>query len=69
MMVADDEVNAEAFGMSYLLVCLYSAIKDNDEFNTCLLGVFNPFIAYSISFVVTVGDVIVNVRIKLLQNL
>ena len=61
MMVTDDEVYPQALSICNLLHCLNSAIKDNNKFNACFLGVINSLVTYSITFVVTVGNVIIYV--------
>ena len=68
VMVADDEVYAKAFGIFYLLDSLDAAIQDDDKFYTGLVGKVDSFLAHSVAFVVTVGDVVVNVGIELLQE-
>ena len=61
VVVADNEVDAKAFGIRDFLDCLNPAIKYDYEFNACLFGIFYTFVAYSISFVVAVGYVLIDV--------
>ena len=69
MMVADDEVNSLLFGIRNLLHCFNAAVQHNDKSHSCLCGIVNSFFGNSVSFVVTVGDVIVKVRVELLNEL
>ena len=69
MMVADDEVYAKRLGILHLLDCLDAAIEDDDEFHTCFLGIVYTLVANSISLLVSVGNIIVDVGIELLQEL
>ena len=69
MMVADDEVYAKAFGIFNLLDGLDAAIEDDDEFHTSFMCKVYSLFAYSIAFVISVGDVVIDVGIELLQKL
>ena len=69
MMIANDKIYAKAFGIFYLLDSFDAAIKDNNKFYTCFVGKVYSFQAYTISFIVAIGDVVVDIRIELLQKL
>ena len=68
-MVADDKVNAFFFGIGYLLYSFDAAIQYDNQSYTGFCGIVYPFGRYPVTFVVAVGDVIVNVRIELLNKL
>lgn len=68
VVVADNEVYALFLGISYLLDGLDTAIEDDDKFHTSLLGIVYSFLAHTISFVVSVGDIVFNVGIETLQE-
>ena len=69
MVVADDKVNAFFFGIGYLLYSFDAAIQYDNQSYTGFCGIVYPFGRYPVTFVVAVGDVIVNVRIELLNKL
>ena len=68
VMVADDEVDAHLFGPCDLLVGFNAAVEDNNQLHASLAGVLQSFVAYSIAFIVTVRNVIVDVGVELLQK-
>ena len=69
VVVADDEVDAERLGVGYLFNSLDAAVEDDDELHAGLLGVVDAFLAHAVAFVVAVGNVIVDIGVKLLQEL
>jgi len=69
VVITDDEIYAKALGIFYLLDGLDATVKDDDEFDTRLMGKVDSLLAHSISLVVSVGYVVVDVGIELLQKL
>ena len=69
MMVTDDKIYAKTFGIGYFLDGLDATIENDNEFDTCLMSEFYPLLAYSISFHVAVGNIVIYVGIELLQKL
>ena len=69
MMVADNKVNAYAFGVSNLVDCLDTAIENDNQFHTCFQSVVYSFFAHPITLFIAVGDVIIHIGIELLQKL
>ena len=68
-MITDDEVYAKTLGIFYLLDGLDATVKDDDKFDTRLVRKVDSLLAHSISLVIAVGDVVVDVGIELLQEL
>ena len=69
MMVADDKVNSLLFGIRNLFYGFNAAVQYDDKPYSGFSGVVNSFFGNSVSFVITVRDVIVKVRIELLNEL
>ena len=69
MVVANDEVDTFLLGIGYLFDCLDTTIQHDDELDACLVSIIHSFHRHSITFLVSVGDVIVNVGIELLEEL
>ena len=69
VVVADDEVDAFLPGIRNLLYGLDAAVQHDDELYARLHGVVHSFVRHPVAFVVAVGDVIVDVRIELLNKL
>lgn len=69
VMVADDEVYIFAFGVSYFLHCFYTAVESDNECNSAFFGIVYTLRRNAISLVITVGDIIFEVGIKILKNL
>ena len=69
VMVADDKVNPFFFGIRDFLYCFYSAIEYNNQSHTGFSGVVHSFFRNTIPFVVSVGYVVIKVRIELLNKL
>ena len=69
MVVADDKVDAQLLGVGYLLYGLDAAVQYDDELDIGLLGVFYAFAADSVPLFLTVGDVVVDIGVELLQEL
>ena len=69
MMVADDEVDAETLGIGDHVVRLDATVEDDDQLHPRLVGIVDAFLAHAIPLVVAVGDIIIDVRIELLQKL
>ena len=61
MMVANDEIDAFFFGVRNFINGLDATIKYDNKFYTCLIGVIHSLNRNSITFVVTVGYVVVYV--------
>ena len=68
MMVADDEVDADALGVLYFSYRLDSAVENDNQAYSCLPGVFDALAAHPISLVVAVGNVVVDIGVILLQE-
>ena len=68
MVVADDEVDAQAFGVSDFLHCLDAAVEHDDEFHTGLVSVVHTFVRHSVAVFVAVGDVVVDVGAVLVEE-
>ena len=69
MMITNDKIYAKALGIFYLLDSFDAAIKDNNKFYTCFMGKVYSFQANTISFIVAIWYVVVDIRIELLQKL
>ena len=69
VVVANDEVDAKTLGIGYFVDCLDTAIENDNEFHTGFLGKVYSFLAHAISLVIAVGDIVVDVRIELLEKL
>ena len=69
MMVADDKVDSFLFGIGDFLYSLYAAIEYNNKSYTGFGGIVHSFFRNTIPLVVTVGYIIVKVRIELLNKL
>ena len=61
MMVADDEVDAQRFGIGDLLDGLDAAVENDDQFDTSFMCRVYTLDTHSIALVVTVGNVVFNV--------
>ena len=68
-MVTDNKVYAQFLGIGYLFDSLDAAVEHDDEFHTCFCRKLYSFPAHSVPFLFTVGDVVVDVGIELLQEL
>ena len=68
-MVADDEIYALLFGIRYLLDGLNAAVEYDNQFNPCLCGKVYSFFADAIALFLAVGDIVIDVRLELLQEL
>ena len=66
MVVADDEVDTLLLRIGNLLDCLDTAVEDNNQFYTGLLGIIYSLDTDPIAFLLTVGDIVLNVGIELL---
>ena len=69
VVVADDEIYAKALGVGYHVIGLDAAVENDDELHARLMGIVNAFLAHAVAFVVAVGNVIVDIGVKLLQEL
>ena len=69
MMVTDDEVDAFALGVGYLFHRLDTAVEHNHQPDTGAGCIIHPLGSYAISLIVAIRDVIVDVRIELLNKL
>ena len=66
MMIADNKIYAQFLGISNLVKSLYTTIQDYYQLYSALISIVNPFVAHSVAFVITVGNIIVYIRVKLL---
>ena len=69
VMVADDKVYAKGFGICNFFDCLDAAIEHNDECYTAFCCVVHCLDTDTITFLITVRNVVFNVGIELLQEL
>ena len=69
VVVADNKVYTHALGIGNLIDRFYSAVENNDKFNTIFLCIVYSLITHTVSLVIAVGDVVLDVRIELLQKL
>ena len=68
-MVADDEVDAFFLGILNLFDCLDSAIEHNNQLHADFGSVVDTFHWNAISFLVTGGDIVFHIRIKIKEIL
>ena len=61
VVVADNKINTSTLGIGYFIDSLNSAIEDDNQFNTCLVSKVNSFLADTISLIIAVGDIVVNI--------
>ena len=61
VVVADNKINAPTLGIGYFIDSLDTAIEDDNQFNTCLVSKVNSFLADTISLIIAVGDIVVNI--------
>ena len=69
MVVTNNEVYAKRFGIAYLLNGLDATVEDDNELHTCLIRVFHSLVTHTVSLVIAVGDVVVDVGVELLEKL
>ena len=69
VMITHDKVNAQRLGVSYLLDCLYATVKHNNQFNTFFRCIVQSLDTDTIALIVTVGNIVFNMGIELLQKL
>ena len=68
MVVADDEVDAQTLGIGYLVDGLDTAVQYYDELDAFFGCIVQCLLTDTISLFVTIGNVIFDVRIELLQE-
>ena len=66
MMVADDEVDAPLLSIGYFLYRLDTAVEHDDELYLLLHCIVDALDTHAISLFISVGDIVFNVRVKLL---
>ena len=69
VVVADDEINAEFFGISYFLIGLDAAVEHNDEAHSHFGRKLHTLARHAITLVIAVGDVVVDVGIVVMDKL
>ena len=69
VVITDNEIDAKSLGILYFLDCLDAAVEDNNQFDTCFVGIVYSLLAYSIPLVVPIGYVIFYIGLELLQKL
>ena len=69
MVVADNEVDALFFGVCNLIYGLDAAVEHDNQFYPAFVSIVDSFDRHAIPFFVTVGDIIVDIGIILLQEL
>ena len=62
VVVADDHVHAEGFGIGYLLHGLYAAVQSYDKRVSVLVAPVDAFIGYAVALVVAVLRINVYIR-------
>ena len=68
VMVADNEVDAQRFGVSYFVDGLNSAVEDDNKLYARLVGIIYAFATNAVAFFVAVGYVILDVGVELLKE-
>ena len=68
VVVADDEVDALLAGIGDFLYRLDAAIQHDDQLHARLGGIVHSLHRHAVTFVVSVGDVVINVRVILLDE-
>ena len=66
VVVADDKVDAERLSVCHFLHGLYSAVEYYNELYPVLIGVVDALFTHAVTFVIAVGNVVLDVRIELL---
>ena len=69
VVITNDEIYAKRLGIFYFLDGFDATVKDDNQFYTCLVGKVYSFFADSVSLVISVGDIVIDVGIELLQEL
>ena len=64
-MITDDEINSTLLSIGNLFYGFNTAIKDDNKFHTRFCGIINSLLTHPISLIISVGDIVINVRIKL----
>ena len=65
VVVADDHVHAEGFGIGYLLHGLYAAVQSYDKRVSVLVAPVDAFIGYAVALVVAVGDIVFDIGVEI----
>ena len=65
MVITNDEFDSQRLGILNLLYGLDAAVENDDEVHAGVACVLQSLLAYAVTFVVAVGDVIINVRVEL----
>ena len=60
-MVTDDKVYSLFLGIGYLFDCFDATIEDDNKFNSSFFGKVYSLFAYSITLIIAVGDVVIDV--------
>ena len=63
VVIADDEVDAEFFGIGYLINGFDAAVEHNDESHAHFCRKFHSFARYTITLIVAIGDVVIYLRV------
>ena len=64
MVVADNEIDAETLGIRHQRIAPHAAIECNDETEALLSRIVDALFGNAVAFLVPVGDIILNPRIK-----
>ena len=67
-MVAHDEVDAQCLGIGDFINGFHAAVEHDDQAYSGLLGIVHSRERYTVSVVISVGDIVVDVRGELLQE-
>ena len=63
MVITDNEVYAQCLGILYLLMSLYSTIKNDNQLHTILIRHVNSLATHSISLLIAIRDIVFYVGI------
>ena len=68
MMITDDKINPPTFGISYFLDGFNPAIERNNQRETVIGRIIDTFLGNTVSLIITIGDIIIDVGIKIVQK-
>ena len=68
-MVANDEVDTLLFCIGNFFDGFDAAIKYDDKLHACLVGIIHTLFGYSVTLIIAVGNIIIDVGVELLQKL
>ena len=68
MMVADNEIDAFFFGVTDFFYRFNTTVQYDDQFYSGGVSVVYSFFRHTIPFIISVGDIIIDVRVELLKK-